>query len=280
MPDLPTFVDDCLLRVGHLDFHCDLFVEQAPEGRIPVMKPRDLVERYLGLSEDIRPAVIVELGIRRGGSTVLLSELNRPDKLIALEISPDPVPVLEDYIAQRGLAGVVCPRYGVDQSDRARVAAILAEELGGGLIDLVIDDASHLYEETVSSFETIFPHVRTGGLFIIEDWNADHLVGDAIAATLKDVDAPDHDDIERRLQETIAAQGQDPASRRIPLTQMAVELVVARSSTGDAIRKVTVNSGWVVVERGADELDPATFRLADHVHDHFGFAAAKPALSQ
>jgi hypothetical protein len=43
---------------------------------------------------------------------------------------------------------------------------------------------------------------------------------------------------------------------------------------------VTVNANWVVVERGADELDPQTFRLSDHVHDYFGFAAARPPQSQ
>ena len=37
--------------------------------------------------------------------------------------------------------------------------------------DLIIDDASHLYSETKTSFETLFPQLRPGGLYIIEDWS-------------------------------------------------------------------------------------------------------------
>ncbi|MFP3608175.1 class I SAM-dependent methyltransferase, partial [Paraburkholderia sp. SIMBA_053] len=36
---------------------------------------------------------------------------------------------------------------------------------------LVVDDASHFYEQTKTSFKTLFPLVRPGGLYIIEDWN-------------------------------------------------------------------------------------------------------------
>lgn len=277
MPGTPTFIDDRLLRIGEVDFHCDVLVDDAPDGPLPVMKPRDLVERYIELSQGLQPAIIVELGIRRGGSTALLSELTHPKKLIAVDRTRAPAPALRDYVERRGLTEVVRPHYGVDQSDRARLTEILALELGRQPIDLIIDDASHLYDETLSSFETLFPRLRTGGLFVIEDWNADHLISDEMVATINDVTAPDHDAMEQRLQRTLEAEMEDdPAPRRIPLTQMVVELVVARSSLGDAINEVTINRNWVVVRRGADALDPETFRLADHLNDHFGFAAVKP----
>ena len=84
MHEVPTFVDEHLLRVGELEFHCDLYVGKAPSGRFPVMKPRPLVERYIELAGELRPKTIVELGIRLGGSTVLMSELFHPDTLVAL----------------------------------------------------------------------------------------------------------------------------------------------------------------------------------------------------
>lgn len=37
-------------------------------------------------------------------------------------------------------------------------------------MDLVVDDASHFYEQTKTSFQTLFPLVRPGGMYIIEDW--------------------------------------------------------------------------------------------------------------
>ena len=61
----------------------------------------------------------------------------------------------------------------------------MATELGGRLIDLVIDDASHRLAETRSSFESLFPHVRPGGLFIIEDWRCDHTLADVIVEAIE-----------------------------------------------------------------------------------------------
>src|SRR4029077_11377083 len=41
-----------------------------------------------------------------------------------------------------------------------------------GSIDVVIDDASHLYGPTRRSFEILFPLLKPGGAYIIEDWPA------------------------------------------------------------------------------------------------------------
>jgi hypothetical protein len=37
-------------------------------------------------------------------------------------------------------------------------------------LDLVIDDASHIYGPTKASFQALFPLLRPGGLYLIEDW--------------------------------------------------------------------------------------------------------------
>jgi len=36
-------------------------------------------------------------------------------------------------------------------------------------LDVVVDDASHLYRLTVASFDALFQHLRSGGLYFIED---------------------------------------------------------------------------------------------------------------
>jgi hypothetical protein len=69
-------------------------------------------------------------------------------------------------------------------------------------------------------------------------------------------------------------QAQRAESPRISLMQLAVELAVARASSGDAIRDVRINGNWIVVERGADVLATDGFRLADLVDDHYGFTTA------
>ena len=37
-----------------------------------------------------------------------------------------------------------------------------------------MDDASHTYEETKASFEFLFPLLRPGGIYVMEDWNWAH----------------------------------------------------------------------------------------------------------
>ena len=130
MAATPTFIDDHLLRVGTTDFYCDYPLSDVPEGLLPVMKRRRMVERYIALVRELQPSIIVELGIHRGGSTALLNELTSPEKLIALEIHASGPPALSAYLDGRDLDDVVRPHYGVDQSDRAHVTRILAEELG------------------------------------------------------------------------------------------------------------------------------------------------------
>ncbi|MEU4613546.1 hypothetical protein [Streptomyces umbrinus] len=57
-----------------------------------------------------------------------------------------------------------------DQNDPDCLAEI-AEKYGP--FDIVIDDGSHINEHVRTSFQALFPHVRNGGLYVIEDlWTA------------------------------------------------------------------------------------------------------------
>jgi predicted O-methyltransferase YrrM len=264
----PAFLDEHRLRVGGIDFYCLYSVdddERAPDGYLSIMKERTQVDRYFHLCDELQPKVIVELGIKRGGSTALLHALNAPQRLVAIELDREPAASLSAYIEAHGLQAVVRPHYGVDQADRDKVAAIMREELQGRQIDLVIDDASHLLDETRASFETLFPLLRPGGIYVIEDWNADHLLADGIAAKVADVDQPGHDELLRILAQAAAAKPvPDPRLVRLPL-----ELVLARASSGDVIREVVVMDNWVVIRRGDEFVDSSSFRLADLFKDHF-----------
>jgi predicted O-methyltransferase YrrM len=183
---------------------------------------------------------IVELGVFGGGSTALLSLAARPRKLVSMELSAEPLPALAGFIEERGLGDVVRPYFGVDQADRERVTEILAVEFGDEPLDLVIDDASHLLGPTRVSFELLFPRVRPGGLYLIEDWNwkeqllsgapaPDELLAqfeaaiagsaelraqmeEQVRATLADEDAPEHELYRRRLEEVAAGGLPTPAT--------------------------------------------------------------------
>jgi len=262
-----TFLDDHHLVVGETHFHCDFPLKDVPAGRLPVMKTRDMIGPYVALCERVRPVRIAELGIRRGGSTALLNELARPEKLVAVELQSAPAPALTSYIERHGMAEVVRPHYGVDQADRVRLAGLIDAELGGHLLDLVVDDASHRYEETRSSFETLFPRLRTDGIFVIEDWRGRHLMMDRIAASLQDPTPHGR----AAIEEILRRQATGPAPPQpAPLSKLAFELVLARASSEEAVAELSLDGYWIRVRRGPGPLDPSTFRLSDLYEDHFG----------
>jgi mycinamicin biosynthesis methyltransferase MycE-like protein len=61
-----------------------------------------------------------------------------------------------------------------DQNDPAELAA-LAEEYGP--FDIVIDDGSHINEHVLTSFRALFPYLRNGGFYVIEDLWTSYLPG-------------------------------------------------------------------------------------------------------
>lgn len=263
-PTSATWLDDKVLVVGDVTFHCDVRLASAAPGHLPVMKHRPLVERHLRLYDDVRPDVVVELGINRGGSTALLHATCRPTTLVAFDLSERPPPALEAYLDEQDARDSVRAHYGVDQADRRRLAALVDQSIGGHPIDLVIDDASHRYAPTKSSFEALFPRLGPGALFVIEDWNADQLFGDGVAATLADATAPDHATVADRVASVVEAGGRDDPS----MNHLAAELVLVRARSGDAVREVVLNEHWLVVQRGADPLPLEGFHLDDLIQDH------------
>src|SRR4051794_6844014 len=134
-----------------------------------IRKPRPLVDATVELVRRVHPDRIVEIGIASGGSAALLALVARPRALVAIERDAEPVGALADLAAARSLP--IFTHYGVDQSDHERLTTILDDDLGTETVDLVIDDASHRFEETRASFETLFPRLAPGGTYVIEDWN-------------------------------------------------------------------------------------------------------------
>jgi hypothetical protein len=63
--------------------------------------------------------------------------------------------------------------FSISQSDREILEQIVRDELADEL-DLVVDDASHTYEGTKASFKFLFPLLRPGGIYVIEDWSWAH----------------------------------------------------------------------------------------------------------
>jgi predicted O-methyltransferase YrrM len=131
-------------------------------------------EPYLRVYEDLAsgfsPRSILELGVFQGGSYIFLDKLFKPRRMSAVEITPKPVEPLLDYLSRTENRSI---HFGISQCDGDKLTQIVLGELADEL-DLVVDDASHTYEETRASFEILFPLLSPGGIYVIEDWGWAH----------------------------------------------------------------------------------------------------------
>lgn len=168
----PRWISETECYVGDIRFTClveDHLAETTDEHHLVLIKTKDLIARMLDLfrRHNIRRAF--EFGIFQGGSVLLWTEALELERMAALDIR-QPLAPLDAFIHKHGLSDRIRLTYGVSQDDPARVEEALAASFAPGDIDLIIDDASHQYELTRSSFEIAFPYLSRGGLYVIEDW--------------------------------------------------------------------------------------------------------------
>jgi len=209
-------------------------------------KTRALVERYLEyfscLANPPQGGNLLELGLYDGGSVPFWFEILGPDHHAGLDVEvPETSEYLERYLAREDRQGRISLHWGVDQSDEKRLGELCQSSFGEAPLDVVIDDASHLYEQTRRSFELLFPRLRPGGLYVIEDWAWFHWRG-------------------------IEEQWRDQR----PLTQLVHEIIeLAGSTSNHLVLGVHVCSDFAVVRRGwapAEEL--AGFSLDQFIYRH------------
>jgi predicted O-methyltransferase YrrM len=143
----------------------------STQERFTIAKSEPYLRVYENLASSFSTRSILELGVFQGGSYVFLDKLFNPRRMSAVEISPKPLGPFLDYISrtQNRFA-----HFGASQRDGEMLKEIVRGELADEL-DLVVDDASHTYEETKASFEVLFPLLHPGGVYVIEDWSWAHM---------------------------------------------------------------------------------------------------------
>ena len=112
------------------------------------------VYRALNLPVD---GAVCEIGVRDGGSLALWQELCPTGRVVGVDVNPD----------STWPPGTV--RVVADQTDPCLPA--LTDPHGGGF-DLIVDDGCHRGMETAATFVNLYPLVRPGGWYVIEDWQA------------------------------------------------------------------------------------------------------------
>lgn len=172
-PEHPAieWLDDVTFTVGGHKITLDYMHGGSPRKSAPsdftMMKSPSFLTQYLAHQGE-RFDTVLELGVYQGGSFVFLDQIFQPKRISAVELSRVPIPALDSYAEQSSGRGKV--HYGTSQDDVTRLGRIIDQDLGGK-IDLVVDDASHFYDQTKASFRVAFPKLAPGGLYIIEDWS-------------------------------------------------------------------------------------------------------------
>jgi predicted O-methyltransferase YrrM len=104
-----------------------------------------------------RPVTVLEFGVFHGGSLQMWKKyFGRKARIIGVDINPECAKLTERQIE------VVIG----NQEDRDFLRD-LRERIGP--IDVVIEDGGHKMTQQINTFEEIWPGVRDGGVFLIED---------------------------------------------------------------------------------------------------------------
>jgi cephalosporin hydroxylase len=199
----------------------------------------DQYEKFFSLNKSFRPKRILEIGMWDGGSLALWSELLNPTKLVGVDLKKRPdSDYFKQYVEERQLADVIKTYWGVDQADQKSLKAILDAEFPAQPIDMVIDDGSHLYAPTKASFELVFPRMKPGGYYIVEDWAWSNWPG---------------------LETAFPNQ--------VPLNKLLYEILDAIGTSSKLISNIQVCQGFAAICRGETPLD-SPFKLDAHIYRH------------
>ena len=108
-----------------------------------------------------RPLRFLEIGVSKGGSLQLWREFFGPDAVIfGVDIDPR-------------CAEVAGPGRQVRIGSQANPAFLRSVvEMGG--VDVVLDDGSHVASHQRADFDTLFPLLSMGGLYVVEDTHSSY----------------------------------------------------------------------------------------------------------
>jgi demethylmacrocin O-methyltransferase len=118
---------------------------------------RKHVESFTPSYDQAQIGRVLEVGVQSGGSLLLWCHLwPTIERVVGIDLVPPSGP-LNSRIQF----------FQADQNDTMRVDAIANDT---GPFELVVDDASHIGEASWTTFRALWPHVKPGGIYAVEDW--------------------------------------------------------------------------------------------------------------
>lgn len=183
---------------------------------------------------DREPASILEIGVKGGGSTAVWKGLFPNASVVGIDIK------LRRWLTREPSDDGVVYLQG-DQTDAARLEEIATRH---GPFDLVIDDGSHVTDHVAGTLRLLLPHVRPGGIYVIEDthssvrkpgaWRTNEQYGEDIWPDFTVA-------VFERLRRGVTPQASAGAKLASAVSGMIADLIV--STQVMAIRKAEANAG-------------------------------------
>jgi len=103
-----------------------------------------------------RPITLLEIGVFHGASLATWAEYFPHAKIVGVDIQPS----AKQYASERVQIELA------DQSNLQHLAELCAKH---GPFDIVIEDGSHMWEHQTTTLRALFPFVRNGGTYVVED---------------------------------------------------------------------------------------------------------------
>ena len=130
-----------------------------PHGYFPV---------YLKLAAELGPyGRVCEIGVAGGGSLEMFQHLFPLGTVCGVDVTAEGTLIATEHGTRThwpdGTVQVLSEQTAADLPGRLREIC--------PQWDLIVDDASHEGPATTSTFENLWPLVRPGGYYVVEDWN-------------------------------------------------------------------------------------------------------------
>ncbi|EGL66506.1 hypothetical protein AGRO_0751 [Agrobacterium sp. ATCC 31749] len=134
---------------------------RAPS-RDQISKPDHYYESYERFFGSLRekPLSFFEIGVYRGESTKVFAEYFSRANIVGVDFDLHNIDLT-------GFDNITL--YQGDQSDAPFLTDLVERHAASG-VDIIIDDASHEGCLSLATFGILFPLLKSGGLYAIEDW--------------------------------------------------------------------------------------------------------------
>ena len=119
----------------------------------------DIYNYYFNTIKD-KNLNIFEIGVETGESLRMFSDYFNKSNIVGLDIEN------KDYNIER--VEIFCG----DQSDKKILNRIIEKYK---TFDVIIDDGSHKNKDVINSFNHLFPYLKFGGLYVIEDLQTSYI---------------------------------------------------------------------------------------------------------